>query len=149
MDGSTIGETERSVSWMGSRYTIRLAAAQSGGSLGIFEGEVAPGEGPPLHVHLDHDEVIHVLEGEYEFWLDGAVSQAGPGTSVFLPRGVPHTFRVVGPVAGRNLAILTPGGFEGFFREAASRDLKVPRDMEALAELAGGLGLKFLGPAPW
>jgi quercetin dioxygenase-like cupin family protein len=102
-----------------------------------------------VHVHHHEDEVIHVLEGTYEFWLDGAVSTAGPGESVFLPRGVPHTFRVVGEAPGRNLAILTPGGFEGFFVEAAERDLRIPEQMGEVAELAGRYGLEFLGPPPW
>ena len=137
------------VTWMGTDYSITLAAQGSAGLVGVFEGRVPAGEGPPVHIHHNEDEVLHVLEGEYEFWLDGAVSRGGPGSSVFLPRGVPHTFRVVGDRPGRNLAILTPGGFENFFLEAAGRDLQIPRDMPALLELANLYGLEFVGPAPW
>ena len=38
----------------------------------MFESTVPAGEGPPIHIHHNEDEVIHVLAGEYEFWLDGA-----------------------------------------------------------------------------
>ena len=138
-----------SVSWMGTDYSISLTARDSAGLVGVFEGRVPAGDGPPVHIHHNEDEVLHVLEGQYEFWLDGAVSRGGPGSSVFLPRGVPHTFRVVGDRPGRNLAIVTPGGFENFFLEAAGRDLQIPRDMPALLELANLYGLEFVGPAPW
>jgi quercetin dioxygenase-like cupin family protein len=138
-----------SVSWMGTDYSISLTARDSAGLVGVFEGRVPAGDGPPVHIHHNEDEVLHVLEGQYEFWLDGAVSRGGPGSSVFLPRSVPHTFRVVGDRPGRNLAIVTPGGFENFFIEAAGRDLQIPRDMPALLELANLYGLEFVGPAPW
>ena len=138
-----------SVAWMGTDYSVTLAGNDSAGLVGMFESRVPAGEGPPVHIHHNEDEVLHVLEGQYEFWLDGAVTRAGPGASVFLPRGVPHTFRVVGDRPGRNLAILTPGGFEGFFAEAAARDLRIPADMAALVELGNLYGLEFVGPAPW
>lgn len=145
-------ETDSSLSrvcWMGTDYRITLPSRDSGGTIGVFEGAVPAGDGPPIHLHRGEDEVIHVLEGTYEFWLDGETSICGPGQSVFLPRGVPHTFRVRGPGPGRNLAILTPGGFETFFVEAARRGLAIPADMEAVVALAAGYGLEFLGPPPW
>jgi quercetin dioxygenase-like cupin family protein len=138
-----------SVRWMTTEYATTLAKGDSAGLIGIFESRVPAGEGPPLHVHHNEDEVLHILEGQYEFWLDGATSKGGPGTSVFLPRGVPHSFRVLGDKPGRNLAIVTPGGFESFFGEAAARDLLIPRDMAELIELASRYGLEFLGPVPW
>ncbi|MER8524613.1 cupin domain-containing protein [Mesorhizobium sp. M0644] len=67
-----------------------------------------------------------MIEGEYEFWLDGQFMVVPAGTSIFLPRGVPHTFRVVSAGPGRNLTILTPGGLEEFFVEAAARELRTP-----------------------
>lgn len=140
---------KRAVRWMGTQYSTTLTRTDSAGLLGIFESWVPAGEGPPLHVHHNEDEVLHVLEGQYEFWIDGTTTRRGPGSSIFLPRGVPHGFRVLGDKVGRNLTILTPGGFEGFFAEAAARDLAIPRDIAALAELGGLYGLEFLGPVPW
>lgn len=138
-----------SVTWMGTQYQSTLTRAQTGGLFGIFESRVPAGEGPPVHVHHNEDEVLHVLEGQYEFWLDGTVSRGGPGTSMFLPRRVPHTFRVVGGQPGRNLAIVTPGGFEAFFAEVASRNLRIPENMPELVETGSRFGLEFRGPAPW
>ena len=42
----------------------------------------------------------------------------GPGAFAFLPRGIAHTFRVVGDRPARFLTIAAPGGLEGFFRDA-------------------------------
>jgi mannose-6-phosphate isomerase-like protein (cupin superfamily) len=138
-----------SVVWMGSEYRTRLTSTDSTGLIGMFESRVPAGKGPPLHIHHNEDEVLHVLEGQYEFWLDGATVRGGPGTTMFLPRGVPHTFRVVGEKPGRNLAIVMPGGFEGFFAEVAARDLMLPRDMPQLVETGGLYGIEFVGPSPW
>jgi quercetin dioxygenase-like cupin family protein len=142
-------DARRPVSWMGTTYTITVTKGDSGGLLGVFESTTPVGEGPPVHIHNNEDEVIHVIEGAFEFWLDGHVSRAGPGMSVFLPRGVPHTFRVTGDRPGRILALTTPGGFENFFIEAAERNLRIPDNMPELMELAGRYGLEFIGPANW
>jgi quercetin dioxygenase-like cupin family protein len=137
------------VSWMGTDYSINVAKADSAGTVGVFESVTPAGDGPPVHIHNNEDEVLHVIDGEFEFWLDGQVSRAAQGRSVFLPRGVPHTFRVVGDRPGRILAITVPGGFENFFVEVSERDLRIPDNMPELMELAGRYGLQFVGPAQW
>lgn len=132
--------------WAGTEYMIQITSEESSGSVGMFEGIVPAGEGPPIHVHHNEDEVIHVLEGTYRFWLDGAVTTRGPGQSIFLPRGVPHSFQVIGPEQGRNLAVVTPGGFEGFFVEVAADNLAIPADMPKIVAIAARYGLEFVGP---
>ncbi|MCZ7658549.1 MAG: cupin domain-containing protein [Xanthobacteraceae bacterium] len=101
--------TARTVTWMDTVYTINVDRYQSGGIVGVFESIVPARGGPPVHVHHNEDEVIHVIEGGYEFWLDGDTIPVAAGASIFLPRGVPHTFRVTSTSSGRNLTILTPG----------------------------------------
>jgi quercetin dioxygenase-like cupin family protein len=143
------GKPPRTVTWLGCQYTIVVDRQDSGGIVGIFESTVPSGEGPPIHIHYHEDEVIHILEGEYQFWLDGAVSRAGSGASIFLPRGVPHTFRVVSKTPGRNLAVLTPGGFETFFADAVRHDLRLPPDPATIAALSELYGIEFFGPPRW
>lgn len=132
--------------WAGTDYFIQLTKEQSSGCMGIFEGIVPAGEGPPIHIHHNEDEVIHVLEGVYKFWLDGATTTIEAGRSIFLPRGIPHSFQVLGSKAGRNLAVVTPGGFEGFFVDVSTDALTIPDDMPKIAEIAGRYGLEFAGP---
>lgn len=59
-----------------------------------------------LHVHQSDDEAWHVLEGKLRFrFTDGEV-EATPGTTVFVPAGVAHTYRAI--EHSRYLIILTP-----------------------------------------
>jgi mannose-6-phosphate isomerase-like protein (cupin superfamily) len=59
-----------------------------------------------LHSHLSDDEAWHVVEGALRFkFLDGEI-EAGAGTTVFVPAGVPHTYWVTQP--GSYLIVLTP-----------------------------------------
>ncbi len=65
------------------------------------------GSGPGyLHVHHADDEAWHVLEGTLRFRFSGRQVDAGPGATIFVPAGVPHTYEALG--AARYLLILTP-----------------------------------------
>ena len=76
----------------------------SGESFSIHEWR---GSGPAkLHVHYADDEAWHVLEGELTFRYIDREETAGPGTTVFVPAGVPHTFTA--SANARYLIILTP-----------------------------------------
>ena len=125
----------------------------TGGRMTVFRATMPEGFSPPRHVHTREDEVFLVLEGEARFDLDGEQIVAGPGTSVFMPRGVPHTFRVLSPVAVM-LGIMTPGAFEALFRNlgvpAAERTLPpagvVPFDVERVMAEQTRLGTQVVGP---
>jgi hypothetical protein len=62
---------------------------------------------------------------------------------------VPHTFRIAGKTPGRNVAVLTPGGFENFFADAVAHDLRLPPDPVTLASLSERYGIEFRGPPRW
>jgi quercetin dioxygenase-like cupin family protein len=125
----------------------------TGGRLTVFRATMPEGFSPPRHIHTREDEVFLVLEGEARFDLDGEQLGAGPGTTVFMPRGVPHSFRVLSPVAVM-LGIMTPGAFEELFRNlgvpAAERTLPapgvVPFDVERVMAEQMRLGTQVVGP---
>src|SRR5258708_36916037 len=76
----------------------------SGNSFSIREWR---GSGPAtLHVHHSDDEAWHVLEGELTFRYADRTESAGPGTTVFVPAGMAHTY--VASADARYLIILTP-----------------------------------------
>lgn len=131
--------------WNGTTYRTILSAAETGGAMSIIYGEAGPFSGPPAHIHRHEDEVIIVLSGEVEFETAEARFWRGPLGLAFLPRGQRHSFRT-GPDGAHCLTILTPGGFEGFFAEAAHADLGLPRDISAVAVLAERYGSILVGP---
>ncbi len=100
----------------------------TGGKLSVFQATMPEGFSPPRHIHTREDEVFLVVDGEVCFEVDGELTLAGPGATVYMPRGVPHTFRIQSPVASM-LGVMTPGAFEDLFR-----NLSVPADERALPE---------------
>jgi uncharacterized RmlC-like cupin family protein len=59
-----------------------------------------------LHVHRSDDEAWHVLAGSLRFRFPDREVDAPAGTTVFVPAGSPHTYRVTEP--SRYLIFLTP-----------------------------------------
>lgn len=100
---------------------IKLTSRDTGGALSLWMEVIPPGGGPPPHVHYGEDEIFIVTEGEITF-ASGERSWVGTtGTVVFAPRGVPHSFRNNGATNARMTILVTPGGFDEFFREVACR----------------------------
>jgi len=86
--------------------------ADTGGVLGAVEETVAPGEGPPVHVHRRGDELFYVLEGTFTFLIAGRRREGRVGTVAFVPHGTAHTWQNTGGVPDRMLFVFTPAGFE-------------------------------------
>ena len=132
--------------WNGVLYRVLLSAADTGGALSVVDSWCPAGEGPPRHVHDAEDEAFVVISGRMRFWLDGVLSEKGPGETVFIPRGHEHTFQVTEDGPARHLVILTPGGFEGFFADMAAGHYQIPRDMGPIMDSAACHNLRFTGP---
>ena len=111
------GEGERI--WItGDTMTLKATGEATGGALVLLENLTAPGGGPPPHVHLGEDEFFYVLDGDFEIRIGDTTHAVGPGGFAFVPRGTVHNFRNRGDAPARILVGFTPGGIEGFFREA-------------------------------
>ncbi len=133
---------------------IKAETSQTGGGFALIE-QIAPvGSGSPYHVHHREDESFYVLEGELEFISGERRMKRGPGTFVFLPREIPHGFRVVEGSPARYLVLTTPSGFEQFVIEAGTpaQSLTLPTpsapDMEKLVAAATRHQIDILGPLP-
>lgn len=138
-----------------SRFAWHQTASSTDGVCAVAEIHVRPGGEPPLHVHGGEDELYLVLDGEITFSRGGELIDAGPGTSVFLPRGVEHGF-VVRSEQARVVVVLTPGGLERAFerlstptgRDDAAVPAGPPSDAEvgALVATFAEYGVTFTGP---
>lgn len=138
------GEGE-SLDVIGDRQTVKVSSQDAGGAFVLVENLNEPGVGIPMHVHHDEDETFYVISGQVEFTIEGRPVVAKAGTTVFLPKGTPHAFRVVGDGPARMLTLLVPGKLEGLFRELATFPAGPP-DPERLAATCAPYGIEFLPP---
>ena len=125
----------------GPSLEVKASADETGGRFGLIEshqtGDV------PLHVHEEDDEAFYILQGEYEICCGEQIFDAGPGTFVYLPHGVPHAQTLKSETA-RKLILIAPGGFENWFLER-SEAMAEGRYDDALAdELNARYGIKWL-----
>jgi quercetin dioxygenase-like cupin family protein len=70
------------------------------------------------HIHHREDETFYVLEGEITFSIGDRTIKATPGTMVFAPRDVVHSFTIDSEQV-RILVMSTPAGVEDFFKECS------------------------------
>jgi quercetin dioxygenase-like cupin family protein len=143
----------------GDRVSFLATGAESNGGCFIVEGMVAPGGGPPPHVHSSEDESFFMLEGTAIFQAGGQTIHGKPGDFIHIPRGTVHTFRNDASVPARALVIISPAGPTGmqqFFEEAftptTDRTASPPPITEELIKrmmaAAARNGLEFVGPTP-
>ena len=140
--------------------TLKASNADTGGAYCVMEQVLTPAGNPPMHLHTDEDEAFYVIEGQIELEVGGQVVRARPGTFAFVPRGAPHTFRVLTDTA-RALVIGSTavadghapgGGLERFFQSvgtpAPSHTLPIPvaLDPVALTAAAAEHGIVILPP---
>ena len=87
----------------------------------LTEWDVQPGgQGPPIHIHHEHDEGFYVMAGHFGFILDGVTIYAKPGAHVLVPKGHEHSFWNAGAKPARLLLIASPPGLGQYFRALAA-----------------------------
>ena len=129
----------------GEEVRIHLGGAQTDGRLTVWTETTPPGGGPPPHYHTNEDEWFIPQEGRAEFFLDGAWREVAPGTAVYVPRGVPHTFRNAGDTPLTMLIQTAPSGFEVFFERCAAEFAKPGEpDMDRILAIGEEHGIHFL-----
>lgn len=126
----------RSFSFLGFRTKILIAGTDTGGASALLDFQIPSNAGPPAHIHTREDEVYFIKRGTFRFLMDGVCLQAGPGTSVYLPKGHFHTFKNISKQTGEQLMFVYPAGIEQFFWEVHELNLKMPQDFQKLNELS-------------
>jgi quercetin dioxygenase-like cupin family protein len=127
---------------------FRVQAAQTAGSMAMFEFRVPPGARVPVpHSHDAFDETVYGLEGVATWTLDGEQVRVGPGDVLFIPRGHVHQFANLDAQEVRQLCAIVPGllGPE-FFREIGDVvNVPGPPNVERIMDVMRRHGLR---PAP-
>jgi quercetin dioxygenase-like cupin family protein len=119
-------DQQQQLEWLdGGTLAILLDSAATNGQLMVGRFDVSEGEAPPFHKHTHEDEVFMLIRGTALVWVDDQEMELKEGGIVFLPRDIPHAYRITSAKADL-LMINTPGGIEGMFRETG-RDKSTPR----------------------
>ncbi|HEY2149012.1 MAG TPA: MerR family transcriptional regulator [Pirellulales bacterium] len=140
----------------GDQIACKLSGKDTGGATCIFEF-IGHGGGP-RHLHLEQDEWIYVVEGEFEFEVGERRFRLGAGQCVFILRKVPHVWACASTEPGRVINVYQPAGqMEAFFRTVTSFPGLPTRDdvlnnsytkdhYEAVHRLFSSHGMEVLGP---
>lgn len=137
--------------FLGTLLQIRASGDETGGQLAVMEQRARRGFSPPRHVHRREDTALLVLDGAITVVVGDERSELGPGGFVWLPRGVPHTFRVDSDTV-RQIELVTPAGFEGFHVDTSdpAQLLELPPpaepDIPRLLDAIGPYGAEIVGP---
>ena len=106
---------------------MRTSAANGATQLCMFEQWCEPGHGAPNHLHAV-EEVLHVLEGEADVWVDEERRHLTAGQSALIAAGRKHGFSNTGTGILRVQAILASPVFEAAYddkRETPRRWLPI------------------------
>jgi len=114
---------------------VKASRISTGGALTLIESRTTGGA--PLHVHERDDEFFYVVDGTISVRIGKEEFEAGPRSFVFLPRGIPHAWDVVGDEA-TVLLMTVPGCLEEFLAEYHA----APAD--ARDAIAARYGIRFL-----
>ena len=138
-----VGPTDAREGFLGSiGVRFMIDGAEAGDRFSLVEHPMSPRAlAAPLHRHTREDEYSYVLQGRMGALLGDDVVEVGPGDLVHKPRNQWHTFWNAGDEPCRILEIISPAGFEQFFRELSDLGGAMAADPDEFARLREHYGL--------
>jgi mannose-6-phosphate isomerase-like protein (cupin superfamily) len=127
---------------------FKLWGDATGGELSVVEHPFPVCALVPPHLHTREDEYSIVTEGEIGFRSGDREVVLGSGGYITKPRGEMHAMWNAGNVPARMIEIISPAGFEHFFRELSELIAAGAPEAEQIADLAERYGLQF-GQPDW
>jgi quercetin dioxygenase-like cupin family protein len=123
---------------------LKISSKDTGGQLSVFEYTGLDKVGPMLHIHFEQDEIFMVMEGEYRFVVGKETHVLQAGQTIFLPRGIPHTWIQLTD-KGKLIYFLQPAGkMEEFF--SYMNKLKERPGPEEMDRIHAQHQMKVVGP---
>ena len=107
----------KTIAVVGDVYRFLATGDETDGRYAMFEAVVAPGGGPPPHVHSREEESFYVLEGEITFQVGDQQIVAKAGTFANMPVGSLHSFKNCLDKPARMIISVAPAGLEKMFME--------------------------------
>lgn len=125
---------------------FKLWGEDTGGAVSMVEHPFPVGALVPPHLHTREDEFSIVTQGEIGFRSGDREVVLGAGGYITKPRGEVHTMWNAARSPARMIEVISPAGFEHFFRELADLIASGPPESADVVALADRFGLQFAEP---
>lgn len=84
---------------------------------------ITPGDGIPVHKHLNEDEFLFVQKGRVEITLGERSEMGEPGDLIYVPKGTWHGFMNMSEEDAVMFFGYSPSGFEDYFRKIGTTNI--------------------------
>lgn len=115
--------SQEEILFLGKAMSIMVSGKETQGRYAVLQATEQKGEGPPRHIHHQEDEVFNVIKGDLTIYLGDQSFSATEGATVFLPKGVSHTFRIDSEEAIIQV-VSCPASFESYARELSAPEMQ-------------------------
>ena len=130
----------------GRDLVFKVTGDDTDGAFDYFVVEVAPHGGPPLHVHREQEESLHVLSGRFKVRVGDEEQVLEQGGFAFMPSGLPHAFLNLTGEPAEIVIVYTPGGGHRFYEELGPLTREGMPDRAEVAACFERHGMTLLGP---
>ena len=132
----------------GSKFTIKVLTSETNGLYTILDVIHAPNIGPGSHTHPKGPETFYIVDGDYEFTLNGKSIMAKAGDVIVVPKGAPHRFTT--GKKGGHAFVISPPELEFYFWKVGELLAKGEVSFETESDIAKQYGQVFLdGTKHW
>jgi len=151
--------TDEKFNFGGFGVDWKIDGALTEGRFSVVHHPIAPRTlAAPLHRHHREDEYSYVISGKLGALLGDDVVTAEPGAWVLKRREQWHTFWNAGDGPCEIIEVISPAGFENYFREmraiwpdasklgAIAQKYALDVKIESIPALCSRFGLKFTRP---
>jgi quercetin dioxygenase-like cupin family protein len=125
---------------------FKLWGENTNGDVSVVEHPFPVGALVPPHLHTREDEYSIVTEGAIGFRSGDREAVLETGGYITKPRNELHTMWNAGSTPARMIEIISPAGFEHFFRELAELLESGPPAPEDIGALGARYGLELGNP---
>ena len=145
LSAKIVGPRDGKAGFLGSiGVRFMIDGEEASGAFSLVEHPMSPRAlAAPLHRHTREDEYSYVLEGRIGALLGDEAVVGNPGDLIFKPRNQWHTFWNAGDEPARILEIISPAGFERFFKELVDVGGVTSAEPQILADLCARYGLEM------
>lgn len=135
----------------GNLFGFKASTREVGHGFAVVETTLHPVAAAPAHVHHETDEGVFMIQGRMLVDVGEQRLDLSAGDFAFLPRDIPHRYLPQEPGPVRTLWILSPGGYENYWRDMGipvQRGEKppppTPPDPDYMARLAAKYATEIL-----